>query len=165
MVRSHSIQQQFSLHKFRTELWYVDPLRVRSLQFSIIWIFSYRIQTDQIMLARTNIPLKDHKKVWESRKLHSKPFYYFFSRWLPLTFLWLWCYSLYTFFFFWTKFWTILCIKRTCNWALLAGIKIVYKDLTPKSRKRNDARDICRNISTLFWRYREQYFYSFTSER
>ena len=50
----------------------------RSLQFSIIWISSYRIRTDQIVLARINIPLKDHKTIWESRKLLSKPFSYFF---------------------------------------------------------------------------------------
>ena len=35
------------------------------------------------MLARTNIALKDHKTIWESRKLHSKHFSYF-SRWVPL---------------------------------------------------------------------------------
>ena len=33
------------------------------------------------MLARTNITLKDHKRIRESRKLHSKPFP-IFSRWV-----------------------------------------------------------------------------------
>ena len=31
------------------------------------------------MLARTSIPLKDHKTIWESRKLHLKRFSIFFS--------------------------------------------------------------------------------------
>ena len=41
--------------------------------------FSYRIRTDQIVLARRHIPLKGHKRIRESRKLYSKPFIYFFS--------------------------------------------------------------------------------------
>ena len=32
--------------------------------------------TDQIMLTCTNISLKGHETIRESRKLHSKPFYY-----------------------------------------------------------------------------------------
>ena len=35
------------------------------------------------MLARTNIPFKDHKTIREGRNLHSKHFSYF-SRWVPL---------------------------------------------------------------------------------
>ena len=61
-------------------------MKFRSLQFSIISIFSYRIRTDQIVLARRHIPLKGHKRIRESRKLHSKPFT-FFSRWVPLNHL------------------------------------------------------------------------------
>ena len=32
-----------------------------------------------MLLAHTNIPLKGHKMICESGKLHSKPFPYFFS--------------------------------------------------------------------------------------
>ena len=39
----------------------IREIKFRSLQFSIIWIFSYYIRTDQIALARTNIPVKDHE--------------------------------------------------------------------------------------------------------
>ena len=35
------------------------------------------------MLARRNIPLKGHKRIRESRKLHSKPFTCFFSLGTP----------------------------------------------------------------------------------
>ena len=59
-------------------------MKFRSLPFFIIWIFSYHIRTDQIVFARTNIPLKDHKTIWESRKLHSKAFCYFFSLGAPV---------------------------------------------------------------------------------
>ena len=45
--------------------------------------FSYHIRTDQIVLAPTNIPLKDHETIGESRKLHSKPFCYLFSLGAP----------------------------------------------------------------------------------
>ena len=40
-------------------------------------------RTDQIVLARRNVPLKGHKRIRESRKLHSKPFTYFFSLGAP----------------------------------------------------------------------------------
>ena len=63
--------------------YYFRGMKFRSLQFSIVWIFSYRIRTDQIVLARRNIPLKGHKRIRESRKLHSKPFTYFFSLGAP----------------------------------------------------------------------------------
>ena len=46
--------------------------------------FQYRIRTDQIRLAHTNIPLKGHKTIWESRKLHSKPLSYYFSLGAPV---------------------------------------------------------------------------------
>ena len=59
-------------------------MKFRSLQFSIIWIFSYHIRTAQMVLARTNIHLQDHKTIWESRKLHSKAFCYFFSLGVPV---------------------------------------------------------------------------------
>ena len=52
--------------------------KISFLQFSIIRIFSYHIRTDQIVLARRNIPLKCHKTLRESGKLHSKPFPCFF---------------------------------------------------------------------------------------
>ena len=39
------------------------------------------------MLARTNVPLKDHKTIWKSRKLHSKPFFRIVSRWVPLDYV------------------------------------------------------------------------------
>ena len=38
------------------------------------------------MLARTNVALKGHKTIWESTKLHSKPFPYFFSFGAPVFF-------------------------------------------------------------------------------
>ena len=41
------------------------------------------MRTDQITLARTNIPLEGRKTKWESRKLHSKRFSYFFSLGAP----------------------------------------------------------------------------------
>ena len=41
-------------------------------------MFSYHIRTGEMMLTRTNIPLKGHKTIWESRKLHPKPLSYFF---------------------------------------------------------------------------------------
>ena len=68
-------------------------MKFRSLQFSVIWIFSYHIRTDQIVLGRTNSSLKDHKSICESRKLHSKPFSYFFSLGAPaftMVNYWLW---------------------------------------------------------------------------
>ena len=55
-----------------------------SLQFSIIWIVSYRIWTDQIMLAHTNVPFKGHSEIRESGKLHSKPLFYYFSLGAPV---------------------------------------------------------------------------------
>ena len=58
-------------------------MKFRSLQFSIVWIFSYRNRTDQIVLARRHIPLKGHKRIRESRKFHSKSFTYFFSLGAP----------------------------------------------------------------------------------
>ena len=41
------------------------------------------MRTDQIVLAHTNIPLKDHKTIRESSKLHSKRFSYFCSLGAP----------------------------------------------------------------------------------
>ena len=63
-------------------------MKFRSQQFSIVWIFSYRIRTDQIVLARRHIPLKGHKRIRESRKLHSKPFTRFFSLGAPEAIAW-----------------------------------------------------------------------------
>ena len=61
----------------------IHGIQFCSLQFSIIWIVSYRIRTDQIMLAHTNVPFKGHSEIRESGKLHSKPLFYYFSLGAP----------------------------------------------------------------------------------
>ena len=61
----------------------IRGIQFRSLQFSIISILSYRIRTDQILFAHT--PFKGHIETWESRKLHSKPLFCYFSLGAPET--------------------------------------------------------------------------------
>ena len=61
-------------------------IQFRSLQFSIIWVFSYGIGTDQIMLAHTNVPrlLKAIKR-YEKAENCILCLYSIISRWVPLS--------------------------------------------------------------------------------